>query len=103
MLVTDLAHFGLALVQNTWHKWQQTEDDRGLLGESLRSMVRIVAVDQRHILDVIVLHCVNKLLNEWLVQLESGEVLGWVLVWDILHIGLLIDEVSSCLDQFAHF
>ena len=66
-------------------------------------MVRIIAIDQRHIVDVVVLHRVDELLNERLVQLESREVLGRVLVRDILHIGLLIDEVSSRLDQFAHF
>ena len=27
VLVADLAHFSLALVQDAWHEWQQAEDD----------------------------------------------------------------------------
>lgn len=66
-------------------------------------MVRIVAVNVGHLVDVVVLHRVNELLNQWLVKLEPIKVLGWVFFGDSLLISVPIDEVASVFGQFAHF
>ena len=63
----------------------------------------IITIDADHLVDVIILHCIDPLLNQWLVKLEAREVLGGVLFRDSLNLGLAIDKVARVLDQFAHF
>ena len=66
-------------------------------------MVGVVAVDTGHVIDIIILHGVDELLNEWLVKLEAGEVLGRILIRNGLLIGVSIHEVSSVFSKLANF
>lgn len=66
-------------------------------------MHRIVPIDSSHLIDIVVFHRVDKLLNKRLVQLEPAEVLCRVLVRDGLNLGELVVEVACALDELAHF
>lgn len=64
-------------------------------------MVRIVAVHSCHIIDIVVLHRIDKLLNEALLELKAREVLGGVLLRNGLLVSVSVDEVASVLDETA--
>ena len=66
-------------------------------------MVRVVAINTGHLIDVIVLHRVDPLLDKGLVQLEPREVFRGVLVRDRLCFRLAVDGVARVLDKLAHF
>ena len=84
-------------------EWQQAEEDGGLLGQGLGAMVRILSIHASHIVDVVVFHRVDELVDELLVQLEAGDVLAGVLIGDRLRAGEPIDCVACLFDQLAHF
>ena len=65
-------------------------------------MVRIIAVDSCHIIDIVIFHRVDKLLHHWLVELEAGEVLGRILIRDGFSVAELVEKVPSALDELAH-
>ena len=65
-------------------------------------MVRIVAVDSCHIIDIVIFHRVDELLHHWLVELEAGEILGRILIRDGFSVAELVEEVPSALDELAH-
>ena len=65
-------------------------------------MVRVVAINCSHLIDVIVLHGINKLFDKSLVKLEAREVFGRVLLWNGLFIAVLINEIASVLDETAY-
>ena len=61
-------------------------------------MIGIITVHCRHIVDIVVLHCVDKLFNQALVKLEAAKVLCRVFLWDCLLIGVPVDEITSVFD-----
>ena len=65
-------------------------------------MVRIIAIHSCHVVDVVVLHRIDELLNQALVELEAAEVLSRVLLGDSFLVGVPIDEVTSVFDQAAN-
>ena len=64
-------------------------------------MVRIVAVHSCHIIDIVVLHRIDKLLNQALLELKAREVLGGVLLRNGLLVSVSVDLVASVLDETA--
>lgn len=64
-------------------------------------MVRVVAVHSCHIIDIVVLHRIDKLLNQALLELKAREVLGGVLLRNGLLVSVSVDLVASVLDETA--
>ena len=66
-------------------------------------MVGVVSINTCHVIDVVVLHRINDLLDQRLVKLEARKVLRRVLIGNGLNIRVPIDEVFSILDELANF
>ena len=64
-------------------------------------MVRVVTVHSCHIIDIVVLHRIDKLLNQALLELKAREVLGGVLLRNGLLVSVSVDLVASVLDETA--
>ena len=72
-----------------------------MLRKRLRAMVRVVTVHSCHIIDIVVLHRIDKLLNQALLELKAREVLGGVLLRNGLLVSVSVDLVASVLDETA--
>lgn len=61
-------------------------------------MVWIAAIDQCHIVYVVVFHGIDKTLNQFLVKFKSLEQSCWILLWHLLVVCGFIDRVACVLD-----
>lgn len=101
VLVTDLSHLGFLIIHNFRYEGQKREDDLSLGRERQWSVVWQITIDLAHLIDVIILHSVDEWLNQSLIDLESLEHQGGVLLWNHLLVRGFIDTVASCFDKLA--
>jgi hypothetical protein len=70
MLISNFSHFGVFVFENPGAKVQHYKNDRSLLGQSHRPMLRI-RISRKIAIDVIVFECVGKSFNKPAINLES--------------------------------
>jgi len=102
VLVTDFTHLRFLLQQNIRAKRQHREDNTCLLTKGNRSMWWLVTIDWDHIVDIIVLHRINELLDQLTIQLEPLEVSAGILLRNKLWTCILIVGVARLLAQGHH-
>lgn len=82
MFVADFTHLRLLLVKNLGAKRQQRENDRRLCTQRNTSKLGCVAINAKHIVDVIILQRINQIFNKITVNLKPSKVRGGVLLRD---------------------
>jgi len=66
-------------------------------------MIGILSIDLSHLVNIVVLHRIDELLDEALLELESAEKLGGVLFRDVLLVSVSVHCVASVFDELADF